>query len=490
MTEYNVRIEDAQGNIYNPHTVAEVTFLNNGINVEDFLGTLNLSVNNLRKVIVSVESFGNEKNSANIQAALNYVKGLGGGVVLVPSGTYLVDAVIRVPSNTKIVAYGDVVLKRNAQIGAIMQNDADGVKGNYDANKNIEIEGFTFDSNNTQFNANTTALAIGHASNILIENCEFLNCTTWHDLEINGSKRVHVKNCNFPNYNGTTEMLQIDYMGSETQFPWFGPYNNNYCENIFIEGCNFKGDTPTTQTPRPTRVNIRAIGNHSFKVGVASTKIIVKNCRFDGFAYAIHLQDVIDFYIKDCDFWDCLFGVVWEERSNASKNWILENCTFRHGAIMFNGFGTDITDCRFFFGTTNTPTNYLYGLLITKCLIEASTWNGIGGTFLGAKITQNIIRYSRGNGIYLFGGANNMVSDNLLEYNNRNNASGRADIVIGNNTIAAAQNIVKGNITSSIISGSNVSNSLYTDNYIYTSITGLTTNAIAKNNFIAGVYTP
>lgn len=448
-------------------------------------------VNSHAETFIAASKFGTTKNSTMIQAALNFAKGLGGGVVYVAPGTYIVTEIIRVPSNVKLIAMGKVVLKRMGEIAAIMHNDADGVKGNYDATVNIDIVGFTFDSNNTEFTSSTTALAIGHASDVLIENCEFLNCTSWHDLEINGSKHVKVKGCVFPNYQGTSEILQPDYMGSASQFPWFGPYNNNPCLDITLEDCRFYGDKITQAEPRPTRINLRAVGKHSYTAGAVTHRITFINCYFEGFVTAIYMQDTEDMTFENCHWWDCMHAITWEEKLNTSKHWVANNCTYRHSPAMFNSFDQGIDDCRFIYGATNNPTNFLNDLVVNSCLLEASAWNIIGGTFHNVKITNNVLRYSRGNGIYMYGGTNIVIADNVFESNNRLNNAGRADIVIGNNAnVAGSKVIVKGNIFGTMINGSNVTNAIYTDNFINTSLTGISGSAVAKNNFIAGVWTP
>lgn len=383
-----------------------------------------------------------------IQTALNENK-----YVVIGYGIYNITAVLRIPSDTIVIGFGKVTLRRMADIPAIMINDADGVTGAYNANKNFEIRGIEFDANNTQFTSNTTNLAIGHAREFIIDDCIFSNNTTWHDVEINGSNRGMISNCRFPNYKGTSEALQFDYAGSAGQFPWFGPFDDTPCTFMVVDSCIFTGEGMTHDGVTLTTKNIttKAIGNHSFKVGVQTQHLTIRNCVFDGWFYAINMQDVNYLNVDSNKFLDCLFGVVWEQKENITLGWRTDKNQFIHrdNFLAFDGIHGE---SRFLLGNTNVPTKGLYGLIISDNIIQASTTNAIGGTWNEVTVTGNLIKYSRRNGIYIYGGNRWTLSGNTFLNNNRLKQEDRADVVVGNNASVLSQSIsITGNTMDRII---------------------------------------
>jgi len=437
---------------------------------------------------ISVSRFGFFKDSTTIQNALNYAESIGGAVVVAPSGNYNILDIIKIPSNVKLLAEGNVVFKRMAEISAILHNDSDGIIGGYDANKNITVKGITFDANNIEYTSNVTSLAFGHCTGIRVENCEFLNCTTWHDLELNGSKNVVVDNCRFLNYKGTSEMLQLDYAGSSGQFPWFAPFDDTSCMNIEITGCTFMG-AGINDNVVPFNDKIKAIGNHSFKQSVTSKNVLISKCHFEGFLYAIYLQDVENLKVEKCVFRDNNTGVVWEQKLNNSKDWTITDCSFTHRDSILTYIGVG-GESRFLLGITNEPTLFLEGVLISGNKVHANCTNIIGGTFNNVKIVNNTFEMARRNGIYIYGGDNIIIENNFLTNNARNGEADRADIVAGNNpTIKSKNVIVSNNIFDKIISVNTNENVIATNNIIknFLQFAG---GAQAKNNMIAGVWTP
>lgn len=405
-------------------------------------------VKRFRDEHVSVAYFGPNKNSATIQAALDYLKSVGGGELKIPGGTYDITEVVRIPSNVRVFAQGQVTFVRKADINAIVHNDAEGVAGGYTANSNIIVEGITFDANNTVYPGNTTQLAIGHATAILIKACVFKNNTTWHDLEINGSRFVHVLDCEFLNYQGTSESLQCDYMGGAGQFPWFGPFDDTPTIYTTIEKCKFYGPGLNSDLTTPN-ATIKAIGNHSFKVGTVTSYLKIINCTFDGWQNAISQQDVYTMWILDNLFIDCVYAVTWTEQQNNSYNWTISNNTFIHRNL--NAIETAI-ESRFILGTTNAPVKYLEGLIIEGNTVRANSTNHIGGTWRKVVIANNTFEFARRNGVYIYGGSDISITGNVFKNNNRRNEVDRADVVVGNNGGVLSEGVtITGNTMDKII---------------------------------------
>lgn len=95
------------------------------------------------------------------------------------------------------------------------------------------------------------------------------------------------------------------------------------------------------------------------------------------------------------------------------------------------------------------------------------------------------------NGIFLYGATDVVIANNICSGNNTRVESGRADIVVGSAPSVSKDVLVTGNCASTILSLSNVSKVVYTNNIINTNLSNNSgAEAIVKNNVIAGVWTP
>lgn len=444
---------------------------------KEALETLEQLFNKITRDFVSVNQFGLDKNSTTIQAALDYAKTVGGVEILVPSGEYVIYEPLKIPSNTKIRGLGEVIFKRVSDVAtAIILNDSDGTIGGYDASKTIEIENIIFDSNNTEIEGYVTALGIGHAQNIKIKDCTFLNNTTWHDIEINGCKNVLIDNCNFPNYQGTSEMLQLDAMINEGVFPWFGPADKTSCENVVINRCRFNALNNT----------VRAIGNHSYDAGVTSKHVIVNNCEFVGFATTIQLLDAIDFYVNECKFIDCKTAIAWSQAQNDISNWVFSRNSYRSTV-------GHIDEARFFYGFTNVPTLEFSNIYFIDNYIDGAPSHGIAFTPTGKVVIKgNHIKNCGKSGIFIYGGDDIIIEGNTLEGNNIRQEPARADIVLGNNGNVAVNNaIVTNNIVETIINGTNTNGVKIYNNIVKNTLQDNSpSTSDIRGNTVAGVKQP
>lgn len=216
--------------------------------------------------IVNVKNFGATGNGTTddaqaIQDAIEYSKN-NGGIVYFPKGTYLLSTALFNPSISGIASAlmcydGQVLLgERNAvlKIGApgvthtIFTYNTDSATG-YTGAKNIEFRNLTFNGNSSLSNS-ITHLNITHASNIIVDGCQFTNIREWHGIEINSSTNVKVSNCLF--YGNSTgsyrEDIQID---AATGNGNLGSDDSTVCTDIEIFNCKFS----TNGYP--------GIGNHS-----------------------------------------------------------------------------------------------------------------------------------------------------------------------------------------------------------------------------------
>ena len=203
-------------------------------------------------------------NANNLQQALLQAEG---GVLFLKKQTYLINEIIKIPSNIRIEGNGAIFRRNNDDINSMFTNDSNGNIGEYDANENIEINNVKFDGMNS---SKCSIISFAHVKNIKITNCIFYNLERMHMIEFNSSKNVLVENNEFIDYslNGTgSEMIQIDLAIAPNVFPWFGPYDATPCENIKIINNLFKN-------------GFRAIGTHSAGAGMFHSRITIEHNEF------------------------------------------------------------------------------------------------------------------------------------------------------------------------------------------------------------------
>ena len=419
--------------------------------------------------------FVNTLTGEAIQSALDGIAALGGGAVYLTPGTYAVSATIVIPSNIHLIGLGEVVLQRAAAINAIILNDADGTTGLYDANENICLENIKFDCNSAIYTANCTMVSFGHASNIRIINCQFYGESgAWHMVELNGVYNGLLENCHLYDYTGSVEMIQLDLAFGSAGFPWFGPYDDTPCKNITIRNCYFEASGSEI-----------AIGNHTFVSGYGPSYITIEGCTFRDFATTISLGDVSQFRVAKNKFVECDVGIYFRVRSNDVYDWVLED------NVHFDAFATGAAEHRFFYGYSETLAKIFSRIKILNNIISGCHTHGIGFTATADVIIDgNIITGCGRNAVFLYGCAGAVISNNACKNNNLLAGSGRADIVVGNNSgVATTKALVTGNNLETYITGTNVGDVILTGNNIATSVTNNGGNeAFHFNNLVAGAW--
>lgn len=155
-----------------------------------------------------------------------------------PEGNYRINNTLKVNSFTTLFGY-EATLVRGDNTTAIMLNNADGVTGGYDANEHITILGLKFNGNGATYTTSCTLLALGHAKDILLRDCEFYDIPGFHGVEVNGVTRTVVDRCVFHDMINGSEFLQLDLMNGAGLFPWFGPYDNTVCDSVTVTNCIF-----------------------------------------------------------------------------------------------------------------------------------------------------------------------------------------------------------------------------------------------------------
>lgn len=201
--------------------------------------------------IVSVKDFGAGAGAANdapfIQDAIDYVDGLGGGVVYFPVGEYLMQSEVNYPSNITFKGEGQYsLLKVNSATGFHIFNQASV------AVENVIWDGLGFDgtlnyvTNQTVYKQtytkrNTAIRASGvSVTNVTIQNCYFENISNG-SIDFNGdsSSGIFVKNNTFINGCYCYKVVAV-------RTPSGGPVSDAARpENILFDGNYLSGGGPT-----------------------------------------------------------------------------------------------------------------------------------------------------------------------------------------------------------------------------------------------------
>ncbi|WP_431030058.1 glycosyl hydrolase family 28-related protein [Lysinibacillus sp. LZ02] len=432
-------------------STSDLTTTNDNLEALDGIVTTHLAD------ITNVKSYGAVGDGATddtdaIQQALNQ-----GGLILIPSGTYLITTTLRVPSNTILLGTGNSILKRNASILAILINDSDGTQGLYNANENILIENLTFDSNGTNFSTNVSTLAFGHMRGLTLRNVKILNTFGWHCLELNSSQHTLIEGCTFDDLNAGTgnEMLQIDLAYSSGVFPWFGPWDNTPCEDVTIRNCVFKN-------------GVCGIGSHSAQDGYKHKVINIYDNHFSNLTEECvkpYNWDVVE--IEDNYMLGGTYGI-YISNPFLCYNYSIANNHIESPTIRGIHIALNATDVKILKNNVNNATNH------------GITFNGQ----LDIIVDGNKVKNCGQAGIWSYGSEQVKIINNYSVDNDKTVTGIRQDIMIGYGTNVAKTTIVKNNTMGTLAYGK-ADSIIIKDNFIGSVTVGAdNTNIQISENFI------
>ena len=252
-------------------------------------------------------------------------KGLGGGKVYFPEGTYLVKEIVFLRSHTHLKVHEKATILNGINIKnhpsivfmtGLFTDDGDQVE--WEPTEDISYSGGTIDMNgalneertkakNLPLINSSGAFAIGNSKNVTISNVTFKDSYQGHAIQIAGSKNVLVDNSRFLGQalpktmkDGqiiSKESIQIEPL-TRKGFPYALNDNGQKSENVTIQNSYFgksekSGElvtaigthyqTATTENPS----NIKILNNHFDNMMYAGvrftgfTDILIKGNRFD-----------------------------------------------------------------------------------------------------------------------------------------------------------------------------------------------------------------
>lgn len=299
-------------------------------NKEDIIND-NTIKKDFEKIALNVKDYGAVGDGVNddrqaIQDTIDAAaKGLGGGKVYFPEGTYLVKEIVFLRSHTHIEVHEKATILNGINIKnhpsivfmtGLFTDDGDQVE--WEPTEDISYSGGTIDMNgalneertkakNLPLINSSGAFAIGNSKNVTISNVTFKDSYQGHAIQIAGSKNVLVDNSRFLGQalpktmkDGqiiSKESIQIEPL-TRKGFPYALNDNGQKSENVTIQNSYFgksekSGElvtaigthyqTATTENPS----NIKILNNHFDNMMYAGvrftgfTDILIKGNRFD-----------------------------------------------------------------------------------------------------------------------------------------------------------------------------------------------------------------
>lgn len=176
----------------------------------------------LKRDVFNVAYYGDGKTDVEIQAALDAAKNAGGGIVFIPTGTWIISTTLKITaSNIHLVGEGQATYIKlaNATNKAMIS-----AKSNSTQLTGIRIANFYLDGNKANQTVNQSGLEMGKCAYSTLENVRVVNAK-YIGIAFGELTESTVKNCWAEN-NGEHGI-------------WVG----HDCARVLVEGCRALGNT-------------------------------------------------------------------------------------------------------------------------------------------------------------------------------------------------------------------------------------------------------
>lgn len=265
-------------------------------------------------VVDAVTMFGatpntNTDQSLSLQAAMNYVAGLGGGIVYIGPGTFSVASPVYIGSNTWVMMSEGTIIQRmpgSPNAPYIFTNIQ--LASTSSPATNVKITGGILNAVGS-FTVSTacTLIELFQGSSHIVDNVTFYTpFGNSHAVEFNGVLGGQVSNCNFqgiqsPSSQPTNSCVLVNYSGSSNSPAGLSGalYNNQQCFVISVHdnnaqlvgpgntygayGCLVGSDTSNSSSISPTGVTVT--GN-SFNIPAANGPVYTNNANWHNVSIA------------------------------------------------------------------------------------------------------------------------------------------------------------------------------------------------------------
>ncbi|WP_152365916.1 glycosyl hydrolase [Microlunatus speluncae] len=211
-------------------------------------------------------------DAAPFRSALEAVAAAGGGTLLIPPATYLLNEPLRLTDDLHVDGTGATLIKTDGA-AAYFVSLSGPATGYGSGVRRVRVDGLTFRGSFARRSV-ACGFALHHAQDVLIENCSFveLQGDTGHCLDLCGCERVAVRDCLFegfliPEDDDYTkiECIQLDQSrwGALSVADDPAGYDALFTRDVSVQGCSFlprEVDGISYPCPNP-------IGAHSTREG-------------------------------------------------------------------------------------------------------------------------------------------------------------------------------------------------------------------------------
>lgn len=219
-------------------------------------------------------------------SAMEQLRDAGGGTLVVPSGTYLVNDAIPLTSDIHITSPGAVLRKTAAPTVYAWFTSVSGSRQGYGSGaRNVRVDGLTFQADYAQpFTA--CAFALHHAEDIVVERCRFIQSQgSGHSFDLNGCRRIVIRGCVFAGFlsrqtsSRTTECIQLDQSmpGSLTHIDEDAGMDALFTREVSVLDCEFLPlEVDGVRYPCPNPIGAHAVreGHHFRDVEFRDNRVI------------------------------------------------------------------------------------------------------------------------------------------------------------------------------------------------------------------------
>ena len=220
------------------------------------------------------------------QAAMDSLGVAGGGVLIIPAGTYLINNIVQLRDNVTIIGHGAILTKTAGPYSLFVS--LSGKEQGYGSGvRNVAVSGLTFLGPPYDERYLFCPFALHHAQDVTVEECAFIQTQgIGHNMDLCGCKGITVRNCVFrgaynslgtPGYN-KAETIQLDQSrpGSLTYDDHPDSYDALYTRDVVVENCRFEplefhGDA----YPCPNPIGAHAVRENHFYENVTFTGNII-----------------------------------------------------------------------------------------------------------------------------------------------------------------------------------------------------------------------
>lgn len=205
-----------------------------------------------------------------------------GGEITFQKGTYIITKPLILYSNSRI-NFNGATLRQGANINHVLLTYTDKNTTGYNGEHNIEIYGGKIEGMG-KYKTKLNLLTLCHANNIDVHDMEFYDVIEFHDIEINSSRNVIIRNNKFAGFNSSIdtddfrECIQLDWAVESALVvvpPGSKWFDGTPCRNITIENNTFG---KSASRPAPSQ----CIGNHCQVSGLKHENIHIRGNTFIG----------------------------------------------------------------------------------------------------------------------------------------------------------------------------------------------------------------